>query len=110
MAKGHRVLQEASSKETRTWRRSAEVQSDRKERGQKGEGLEDEGAQTSDERDGNSGAGSLMEPGVGSDMNQEAGQRTEVGCHWSGSESGGEADEGRRANIYTNPITGLRNW
>ena len=50
----------------------------------------------SDERNENSGAGSLMEPGVGSDMNQGAGQRTEVGCHWSGSESGGEADEGRK--------------
>ena len=27
-------------------------------------------------------------------MNQGAGQRTDVGCHWSGSESGEEADEG----------------
>ena len=96
MAEGHRDSQKASSKETRMWRRSAEVQSDRQERCQKGEGLEDEGAQTSDERNGDSGAGSLMELGVGSDMNQEAGQRTEVGCHWSGSESGGEADEGSR--------------
>ena len=96
MAEGHRDSQKASSKETRTWRKSTEVQSDRHERCQKGEGFGDEGAQTSDERNGNSGAGSLMEPGVGSDMNQVAGQRTEVGCHWSGSESGAEADEGHQ--------------
>ena len=96
MAEGCQDSQKASSKKTRKWRRSAEMQSDRQERGQKGEGLEDKGAQMSDGRNKNNGAGSLTEPGVGSDMNQGEAQRTEVGCHWSGSESGGEADEGHK--------------
>ena len=75
MAEGHRDSQKASSTETRTRRSSAEVQGDRLERGQKGEGVEDEGAQMRDERNENSGAGSLMKPSVGGDMNQRALQR-----------------------------------
>ena len=81
MAEGHWDSQKASPKETRTRRSGAEVQGDRQERGQEGEGIEDEGAQMREGKNDNRGGGSLMKPGVGGDMNQGALQRTEVGCH-----------------------------
>ena len=36
----------------------------------------------------------MTKTGVGGDRDQRARQRTEVGCHWSGSESGGDAESG----------------
>ena len=47
-----------------------------------------------EEKNDNRGGGSRQNSGVGGDMNQGALPRTEVGYHWSGSESGGDTDEG----------------
>ena len=94
MAEGCQDSQKASSNETRKWRRSTGVPGNRQERGRNEEGLKGQGIQQSERRNENTGAGSLLEPRVGSDMNQGAGQRMEVGCHWSGSESREEADKG----------------
>ena len=88
MAEGHWDSQKASRKETRTSGSRAEVQGDRQEKGQEGEGIEEEGAQTKEEENNSRGGGGRKNSGVGGDMNQGAIQRTEVGCHWSGSESG----------------------
>ena len=74
----------------------SEVQGDRQERGQKGEGILDEGARRRAERNENSGGRSPMHMGVGGDRNQRTLQQTEVGCHWSGSESGGDTESGPR--------------
>ena len=38
----------------------------------------------------------MTKKGVGGDRVQRARQLTEVGCHWSGSESGGDAESGPR--------------
>ena len=98
MAEGHWDSQKASQKERRTLRSRAEVHGDRgarrQEKGQEGEGNKDEGAHMREEKNDNRGGGSRQNSGVGGDMNQGALHRTEVGCHWSGSESGGDADEG----------------
>ena len=45
MAEGHWDSQKASQKETRTRKSRPEVQGDRQEKGQDGEGIEDEGSQ-----------------------------------------------------------------
>ena len=86
-------------KDTGAQRREAEVQGDREvlgdrqKRGPRGEGTMGSGAQVGVRKD-NSGGGSMMTTGVGGDRAQGARQRAEVGCHWSGSESGGDTESG----------------
>ena len=82
-------------KDTGAQRREEEVQvlGDRQKRGPRGEGTMGSGAQIGVRED-NSGGGSMMMTEVGGDRAQWARQRAEVGCHWSGSKSGGDTESG----------------